>query len=169
MTEMHISNMLPFTSEKKASRGLPQGLPTSPLLTVASLETNFIGKSPWPMIMYADDGIIYGNGTPPDKDTIIRKLSNDKYGITINESKSGYVKVPGKELNIKFLGIRMEGDTLKASTREGATLEYNKSDLVDIMDFLEEYECSLHSRLTDSTTLEDTIDEYVKKRKTKDT
>lgn len=121
------------------------------------------------MIMYADDGIIYGKGTPPDKETIISKLSNDKYGITINESKSGYVKVPGKELDMKFLGIRITGDTLRAATREGATLEYDKSNLVDIMDFLEEYECTLHSRLTDSGAYEDTIDEYVQKRTTQDT
>lgn len=123
----------------KSTRGLPQGLATSPLLTIASLQMNFIDKSPWKMIMYADDGIIYGNGLPPSKAEIINRLSSSKWGITLNEEKSRFAKLPGDELDLKFLGIRLKGNRLTAETRNGATLEYDKQNLVDIYDMLDNW------------------------------
>jgi hypothetical protein len=40
------------------------------------------------MSMYADDGYLYGVGTPPDEEEIMG-LNSDKHGITINKKKSG--------------------------------------------------------------------------------
>jgi len=87
--------------------------------------------------MYADDGLIYGNGTPPEEQAIWFALTNSKYGIEINHEKSKFAKLPDQELNLKFLGMRLKGDTLSAETREGSVLKYDKHDLVRIYDMLE--------------------------------
>jgi hypothetical protein len=120
-------------------RGLPQGLPTSPLLTIASLQTNFIEKSKWKMIMYADDGIVYGWGQPPSREELITKLNSNRYGISINEEKSKFAKLPDTELDLKFLGMRLKGDTLSAETRNGSRMVYDKHNLVDIYDMLDNW------------------------------
>jgi len=126
-------------TEGDPQRGLPQGLPTSPLLTVASLQVNFINKSPWKMIMYADDGIIYGIGPPPSREEIITRLSSDKWGITLNEAKSRFAKLPDSELDLKFLGLRLKGNILKGETRNASHLVYDKQNLVDIYDMLDNW------------------------------
>lgn len=87
--------------------------------------------------MYADDGIIYGNGNPPSEEEIMAKLNNPKAGIELNMEKSRFAKLPGQELDLRFLGMRIKGETLSAETREGSTLRYNKHDLVGIYDILE--------------------------------
>lgn len=53
--------------------------------------------------------------------------------IEFNKEKSGFVKQDGKWLKpLKFLGLTYDGerDVLHASTRGGATLEFDKHDLV---------------------------------------
>lgn len=135
-------------------RGLPQGLATSPILTIASLQINFIKKCPWDILMYADDGIIYGKGNPPPEEEIIQAIENPKWGIEVNREKSRFAKQPHEELNIKFLGMRLKGDVLSAETRKGSTLTYDKHDLVNIYDFLDHWgvvykfdeETSVHSQ-----------------------
>jgi len=87
--------------------------------------------------MYADDGLIYGNGPPPSEEEIISTISNDKYGISVNREKSGFAKLPDQEMNLKFLGMRLKGDTLTAETRNGSVLTYDKHDLVAVYDLLE--------------------------------
>lgn len=87
--------------------------------------------------MYADDGIIYGNGTPPTEEEIVKALNNPKAGIELNMEKSRFAKRPDQELDLKFLGMRIKGETLSAETREGSTLRYDKHDLVGIYDILE--------------------------------
>jgi len=87
--------------------------------------------------MYADDGLIYGNGEPPKETEIIKTLTKEKYGIELNQEKSKFAKLPGQEINLKFLGMRLKGETLSAETREGSVLQYNKHDLVRIYDLLE--------------------------------
>jgi hypothetical protein len=126
-------------TEADPQRGLPQGLPTSPLLTIASLETNFIKKSKWNILMYADDGILYGKGDPPTEEEIISSLNSSVYGITINIEKSKFAKTPNGELDLKFLGMRLKGDTLTAETRKGSKMVYDKHNLIDIYDMLEHW------------------------------
>jgi retron-type reverse transcriptase len=130
--------------EKKKSdispyRGLPQGLPTSPILTITALEHLFVKKCNWNLVMYADDGLIYGNGEPPSEKEILENLSSPRWGIEINREKSRFAKLPGQEIDLKFLGMRLKGDTLSAETREGSVLKYDKHDLVSIYDFLENW------------------------------
>lgn len=133
MTELHKG------TESDPERGLPQGLPTSPILTIASLQSNFIDKSPWKMVMYADDGLIYGWGKPPSQEELITKLNSDHLGITLNLDKSKFAKLPGQDLDLKFLGMRLKGDTLSAETRNGAKLVYDKHNLIDIYDMLDNW------------------------------
>jgi len=87
--------------------------------------------------MYADDGILYGKGNPPTEEEIISTLNSKKHGITINIEKSGFVKRPNEELNLKFLGMRIKGSILSAETRNGSTMEYDKHNLVEIYDMLD--------------------------------
>jgi len=123
-------------------RGLPQGLPTSPILTISALQECFMKKSKWNTLMYADDGLIYGNGPAPSEEEIILAISNNKYGISVNREKSGFAKLPGQEMNLKFLGMRLKGDTLTAETRNGSVLTYDKHDLVAVYDLLENWHCT---------------------------
>jgi len=131
-------------------RGLPQGLPTSPILTITALEHLFIKPCKWNLIMYADDGLIYGNGEPPKETEIIKTLTKEKYGIELNQEKSKFAKLPGQEINLKFLGMRLKGETLSAETREGSVLQYNKHDLVRIYDLLENWNTTYFNELPDS-------------------
>jgi hypothetical protein len=66
--------------------------------------------------MYADDGLIYGCGPTPSEKEIQKTLSNPKYGIELNLEKSRFAKLPGEPINLKFLGMRLNGDTLSAET-----------------------------------------------------
>jgi hypothetical protein len=91
------------------------------------------------MIMYADDGIVYGWGKPPSREELITKLNSDHYGISINEEKSKFAKLPDTELDLKFLGMRLKGDTLSAETRNGSRMVYDKHNLVDIYDMLDNW------------------------------
>jgi hypothetical protein len=92
-------------TESDMFRGLPQGLPTSPILTIAALQTLFVTKSKWDLLMYADDGLIYGCGPTPSEKEIKDTLSNPKYGIELNMEKSRFAKLPGETINLKFLGM----------------------------------------------------------------
>lgn len=59
-------------------KGLPQGSPTSPLLSTFMLKNLF---SKYEMIMYADDGLIFN--------TERINLSDDYIGIEENKEKGG--------------------------------------------------------------------------------
>jgi hypothetical protein len=89
--------------------------------------------------MYADDGLIYGCGPTPSEKEIQKTLSNPKYGIELNLEKSRFAKLPGESINLKFLGMRLNGDTLSAETRNGSVLKYDKHDLVAVYDLLENW------------------------------
>lgn len=134
-------------------RGLPQGLPTSPVLTITALQELFINNSPWPILMYADDGIIYGSGTPPKEEEIFQKLNKDRWGIELNRDKSKFAKLPDQEMDLKFLGMRIKGEILTAETRKGSTLKYNKHQLVDIYDMLENWGVNYYHKWGESDPL----------------
>lgn len=102
--------------EWKGDKGVPQGSPTSPFLSILTLE-KFLTQQD--SISYADDPIFYSDKPFKIKD-------NPSEGIIIQKQKSRWVKKAGKWLHpLKFLGIEYDGinNTLKAKTREGATLE----------------------------------------------
>jgi hypothetical protein len=91
------------------------------------------------MLMYADDGLVYGWGQPPSREELITKLNSDRYGITISEEKSKFAKLPDQEIDLKFLGMRMKGDVLSAETRNGSKMVYDKHNLIDIYDMLDNW------------------------------
>jgi hypothetical protein len=99
--------------------GLPQGAPTSPLLSILTLR-RFLTQVP--SVSYADDPIFHGN-------TEFEIRDSPKDGIVLNQEKSGWVKRNGIWMSpLKYLGITYNPytDSLIASTRKGSTLELTK-------------------------------------------
>jgi hypothetical protein len=68
-------------------QGVPQGAPTSPLLATLALEGSILDRPNLKAVMYADDGIYYGNiGDTP---IITPNSKMVSYNIHFNLSKSG--------------------------------------------------------------------------------
>lgn len=113
-------------------RGVPQGAPTSPVLACLALHGSILDRG-METVMYADDGLYYGQINQP----IITPNSGMVTGnIYFNLSKSGWVKRNGEWLKpLKFLGLEYDGktNTLKAKTRKGSELQYDKQDLIDFI------------------------------------
>lgn len=94
--------------------GVPQGAPTSPLLSILALK-EFLSQQE--SVSYADDGIFFGDRPFEIKD-------DTENGIILNKEKSHWVKFEGRWLKpLKFLGLEYDGKTLRANTREGSKLE----------------------------------------------
>jgi len=99
-------------------KGLPQGLPTSPILSISILK-DFLSQQK--SVAYADDQVFFG-----DKEFTIKDRPD--WGIIKKESKSGWVKFNGEwQKPLKFLGMEYDGklNKLTAKTRNGATLEFS--------------------------------------------
>lgn len=95
-------------------KGVPQGAPTSPILSILILD-QFLQQQP--SVSYADDPIFFG-----DKPFTI--TDDPEKGIEISKEKSGWVRWEGEWMKpLKYLGIEYDGATLRANTRNGATLE----------------------------------------------
>lgn len=116
-------------------RGVPQGAPTSPSLSLLGLHDSVLDRPGLATIMYADDGLYYGNlGDTP---IITPNSGMVTANIHFNLSKSGWVKRNGEWLKpLKFLGMEYDGSTekLRASTRKGSGLLFDKMDLVKVHD-----------------------------------
>lgn len=93
--------------------GVPLGAPTSPALSTLVLwDTIFRDHK---ALMYADDGLVYGEGLVEPEQNIYRE-----YGIVFHKGKSGFVKKDGVWLKeFKFLGMIYNGltDEWGADTR----------------------------------------------------
>lgn len=114
-------------------KGLPQGSPLSPLLSITVLYTTLLHKAKH--VMYADDGFFYGEGLEYGLIQSIKKGTPvmDFVNVHIHPDKSGFVKQNGQWLKpFKFLGLTYDPftDTLKASTRNGASLVFDKEALI---------------------------------------
>jgi len=103
---------------KATNRGLPQGLNTSPILSILTLKEwhQELKSQGVNLTMYADDGILYS-----DKPfTVSHEL--------INQEKSSWLKQDGTWLkdSFKYLGIRYwtTSKTITAETRKGSRLEF---------------------------------------------
>lgn len=117
--------------------GVPQGAPTSPLLSLINLIPNLLREN---IVMYADDGIMFGG--PEGKDINIYPYTKayQNYddtlkllGITFNEKKCHHIKRDGIWLKeLKFLGLSYNGWTkeLRASTKKGSKLLMDKHQLI---------------------------------------
>jgi len=105
-------------------RGVPQGAPTSPILSIFALDI-FMRANSVKCILYADDGIIFGNNLPTNP----FPEGGGKYGIFQNLEKSHWIKRNGVWLRpVKFLGLEYDPFTeiFRAETRNGSTLEFNE-------------------------------------------
>jgi hypothetical protein len=130
------------TRRYRKAQGVPQGCPLSPFLSLFALSpllrqtrakgTRY-GKPFWrDLVGYADDWIIYGLRFPIH---YLQRFNPQfaNWGITVNQSKSGWVKKDGVWIKpLKFLGLTYDGnaDKFVSSTRKGATLLFDKHDLV---------------------------------------
>jgi hypothetical protein len=112
-------------------RGVPQGAPTSPSLSLLGLHDSILDRPGINTIMYADDGLYYGD--LKDTPLITPNSGIVSANISFNHKKSGWIKKDGKWLKpLKFLGLIYDGesDKLQAQTRKGASLEFDKMNLV---------------------------------------
>jgi len=110
--------------------GIPQGLATSPSLSILTLK-NFLTQVP--SVSYADDPIFYSNKSFTIKD-------EPEHGIILNPTKSGWVKKDGKWLKpLKYLGLVYDPikDIIQAQTRNGSTLELTKEKRDLLLDHFE--------------------------------
>jgi len=114
--------------------GTAQGSPLSPFLAAVALDEI---QSSLPegvfILLYADDGLIYG---PKSKEFVdsggFMQLMKRK-GFTVHPAKSGWVKITNSWVKpLKFLGLTYDGiaDLLKASTRKGASIPFRRHDLI---------------------------------------
>lgn len=94
-------------------------------------------KGTYQPLMYADDGLIFGDLTgfkvPPLGDGMDAYHMISPTGF--HPLKSGWVKKDGKWLKpLKFLGLELFEDQLRAHTRKGSRLIYNMDELVKLWD-----------------------------------
>lgn len=132
----HILDRLfwdPTYTDSTEILGVPQGLNTSPMLSIIYLQTwlDKLHQKGLGTVVYADDGIIYS-----EKD-FIPDLLSDPF-VKMNLTKSRWVKREGKWLSdLKFLGMKLinEGKMIKGSTRAGKELEFS-SDSVQLFKWI---------------------------------
>jgi len=104
--------------------GLPQGLSMSPLLSSLALEiTNY----PKNLVMYADDGLIFGD--TPEKDAWFKRLQG-WYNIMVCVEKTGKIgksfRFLGTDWNIEEKWVRYEDHYLRWTDREIELGDYER-------------------------------------------
>jgi len=113
---IHPDPRIEVASPWDSKFGVPQGAPTSPLISILTLKS-FLSQST--SVSYADDPVFYSDGAFEIKD-------EPSEGIVIHEGKSGWVKEEGKwNRDLKYLGLRYDPlkDSLFGNTRKGSRLE----------------------------------------------
>jgi retron-type reverse transcriptase len=116
----HLDKISPVKAEFK---GLPQGLNSSPILSILTLEKwkDELLQKGIHLTMYADDGIMYSDQAFEVQDN------------RINELKSKWLKTDGfwQVDRFKYLGLEYlpHEDLLKGKTRKGSTLEFTTKQL----------------------------------------
>lgn len=109
--------------------GVPQGAPTSPFLSILALN-NAIKNDSVSSIRYADDGIFYSE-FPFD---VPNSEELKKANISYAEEKCRWVRVNGEWVTrLKFLGMSYDGRHLRADTRKGSTLIFDKGGLLNAL------------------------------------
>lgn len=97
--------------------GVPQGAPTSPLISILILVKSFLTQTP--SISYADDPIFYS-------DRPFEIQEEPDLGVLLNKEKSDWVKKDGLWLtDLKYLGLKYSpfDDSLSGNTRKGSRLQ----------------------------------------------
>lgn len=124
-------------------KGLPQGSPISPFLATLMTDVHFRGLE-GNILMYMDDGLIYGN-TRAEVEGKIKLLEETlkKLGLELAPDKCGYVKEEAEGKLFKFLGIRTDGQRMFQATREG-----NMTDRISVPHKIDPDKPSKESRIT---------------------
>lgn len=124
-------------------KGLPQGLNTSPLLSTIMTDIVLakLGQK-GDLIMYMDDGIIFGETRDELAKNIIElKVQLGTLGLEMEPTKSKLVKTNGKWVDsIRFLGLRYDPveDTFWSETRSGTKIKFpSKGKWPDIKELAE--------------------------------
>lgn len=110
-------------------KGVPQGAPTSPILS-ATILRDYLFKDFGKVVGYADDIILYDVIKEPFTTPEMKKL-----GIIISEPKSMWVRDNHWIKPLKFLGLEYDGNLnkLRAKTRNGATMLFDKEELIEAL------------------------------------
>jgi len=110
-------------------RGVPQGCNMSPTIAAVALETHLV-QSPYNagIVMYADDGIIYGDDQyQVEKFVEFLEEKALAVGTAVHPKKSRWVKRYGVfEGSFKFLGLRYDPckpNEVRGETRNGSRYE----------------------------------------------
>lgn len=129
----------------KKRSGVAQGMPLSPFLSNIVLEDTIFklfNTSHSELLMYADDGLVFCEA---------EKLTEDQRwflfgwpqegGVKVNESKTFKVKINDCWYRpLKFLGLELFQNTLRANTRNGSKLIMDKWELVELLEDPEKHE-----------------------------
>jgi len=102
---------------KEIDKGILQGFPTSPLISILVLQHYEAYKSrDYQYLGYADDGLIFGN-----KITIKTLLENKVAlaGLSLKPKATHLIKTPDALTPFTFLGLHYDGQTLTLNTRSG--------------------------------------------------
>jgi len=137
-------------------QGVPQGAATSPILSnlVMLAWHRQCQKAGVTLVSYADDSVGFS-------DLPIEVEAPPEHGIIIEPKKSGYVKFAGNELKpLKFLGLEIERNFVRAHTRKGSRLAPSYKELLLGELFLElNDKCQTLSAEDALDLLENTIEE----------
>lgn len=128
-----MSSFIHETKEKFRFEGFPQGSPISPLLCSMILGGTIFNQGM--CTMYADDGIFYGKFNTETVGNTTAEMA--KFNLSFAAEKSSWVKQDGKWLKpLKYLGLIFDPfakngkGELKAATKKGATLIFDKEELI---------------------------------------
>jgi len=114
--------------------GVPQGFSLSPLLAVLCLDRFYYG---WDenLVMYMDDGILFGETEEALQLPNVAKLIEHDTGSAINFKKSGWIKREGHWLRpLPFLGVEYNpwNETFHGKTRNGSAVEIPRRKIKDL-------------------------------------
>jgi hypothetical protein len=116
-----------FPKDIIVREGLPQGLSISPLLATLALEST---KTPRNLLMYADDGLIFGNS---DEEIQCWFDELDEIGISIEPSKTKKIEISNE---FRFLGTywNIEKREIRYTSKDGeneSILNWSEQDELD--------------------------------------
>lgn len=98
-------------------KGLLQGLPTSPWLSMLYLEHQGIYQDPdYTYLGYADDGLIFSNHPDPEVSLLTLKRKASLAGLELKPSSVHLVPATG---SFQFLGLLYDDGTLSINSKSG--------------------------------------------------
>jgi len=105
---------------KHLDRGILQGNPISPLISILALETLGLYQSPdYEYVGYADDGILFTNGEPA-KAILTLTTNASPLGLELKPSATNVIQYHGLPREFTFLGLKRSPDgVLEIKSKSG--------------------------------------------------